>query len=137
MRLIVFVAIVSNTCTNIHRDAMQPTSHAKELVFAAALACSAAMGLPVSKVPLVWLRTIPFPRFAFVLILCLLSFDDSFSKFQVSGFPNMTAVSIEDSLGNRLVNTSDFLRYAVAASLFSWFVLITLGYWLITLAVEM
>ena len=79
---------------------MHPTSHAKELVFAAALACSAAMGLPVS------------------------------------GFPNMCAVSVEDSLGNRFVNTSDFLKYAVPASLFSWVVLVTLGYWLITIAAD-
>ena len=80
---------------------MHPTSHAKELVFAAALACSAAMGLPVS------------------------------------GFPNMTAVSVEDSLGNRFVHTSDFLKYAVPASVFSWIVLVTMGYWLITIAVDM
>lgn len=82
-------------------DQMQPVSHAKELVFAAALACSAAMGLPVS------------------------------------GFPNMTAVSVEDSLGNRFVHTSDFIKYAVPASIFSWGVLVTLGYWLITIATDM
>ena len=79
---------------------MQPTSHAKELVFATALACSAAMGLPVS------------------------------------GFPNMTAVSVEDALGNRLVFTSDFLKYALPASLFSWGVLVTLGYKLILIALD-
>ena len=49
----------------------------------------------------------------------------------------MTAVSVEDSLGNRFVNTSDFLRYAVLASIFSWGVIVTMGYWLITIAVEM
>lgn len=81
--------------------AMHPTSHAKELVFATALACSAAMGLPVS------------------------------------GFPNMTAVSVEDNLGNRFVTTSDFLKYAVPASIFSWGILVSLGYWLILVAVDM
>jgi di/tricarboxylate transporter len=79
---------------------MQPTSHAKELVFAGALACSAAMGLPVS------------------------------------GFPNMTAVSVEDQLGNRFVHTSDFIKYAVPASLFSWAVIVTLGYRLILIALD-
>ena len=54
-----------------------------------------------------------------------------------TGFPNMTAVSVEDSLGNRFVNTSDFLRYAVLASVFSWGIIVTMGYWLLTIAVEM
>jgi len=49
----------------------------------------------------------------------------------------MTAVSVEDSLGNRFVNTYDFLKYAVPASLFSWLVLVSLGYWLIAIATEM
>jgi di/tricarboxylate transporter len=79
---------------------MAPTSHAKELVFAGALACSAAMGLPVS------------------------------------GFPNMTAVSVEDNLGNRFVTTKDFLKYAVPASIFSWLLIVTLAYKLIVFAVE-
>jgi phosphate transporter len=79
---------------------MVPTSHAKELVFAGALACSAAMGLPVS------------------------------------GFPNMTAVSVEDNLGNRFVTTKDFLKYAVPASIFAWLLIVTLAYKLILFAVE-
>lgn len=72
----------------------------KELVFASALACSAAMGLPVS------------------------------------GFPNMTAVSVEDRLGNRYLSTVDFLKYAVPASMISLGVIVTFGYWLIKLAVR-
>jgi len=92
---IVVIPIVQAVGSQMH------PSHAKELVFAAALACSAAMGLPVS------------------------------------GFPNMTAVSVEDNLGNRFVNTNDFLKYAVPASLFSWCVLVSLGYWLITIAADM
>jgi phosphate transporter len=79
---------------------MSGASHDKELVFAAALACSAAMGLPVS------------------------------------GFPNMTAVNVEDNLGNRYLATSDFLKYAVPASLISLALILTLGKWLIRLAVE-
>jgi phosphate transporter len=79
---------------------MQPIPHAKELVFVSALACSAAMGLPVS------------------------------------GFPNMTAVSVEDRLGNRYLTTRDFIKYAIPASLISWAVIVTLGYWLVSLAVQ-
>lgn len=60
-----------------------------------------------------------------------------FGIYSCTGFPNMTAVSVEDSLGNRFVNTSDFLRYAVLASVFSWGIIVTMGYWLITIAVEM
>lgn len=79
---------------------MQPIPHAKELVFVSALACSAAMGLPVS------------------------------------GFPNMTAVSVEDRLGNRYLTTGDFIKYAIPASLISWAVIVTLGYWLVIMAVH-
>jgi phosphate transporter len=79
---------------------MEPTSHAKELVFISALACSAAMGLPVS------------------------------------GFPNMTAVSVEDQLGNRYLTTKDFLRYAIPASVISLLVIVTLGYWLVLIATQ-
>jgi phosphate transporter len=75
--------------------------HSKELVFAGALACSAAMGLPVS------------------------------------GFPNMTAVSVEDNLGNRYLTTKDFLKFAIPASIFSWVVIVTLAYVLILEAVQM
>ena len=75
-------------------------NHSKELVFASALACSAAMGLPVS------------------------------------GFPNMTAVGVEDHLGNRFIVTKDFLLYAVPASILSLFLIVTVGYQLIILAVE-
>ena len=78
---------------------MTPMGHSKELVFAGAIACSIAMGLPVS------------------------------------GFPNMTAVSVEDNLGNRFLKTSDFLKIALPASILSWLVVISLGYVLILQAV--
>eukprot|EP00797_Seminavis_robusta_P037521 Sro994_g229040.2 (634) ;mRNA; f:18227-20128 len=79
---------------------MQPVPHDKELVFASALACSAAMGLPVS------------------------------------GFPNMTAISVEDRLGNRYLTVRDFLQYALPASLLALMVVVTLGYWLVKVAVQ-
>jgi phosphate transporter len=74
-------------------------SHATELVFAGALACSSAMGLPVS------------------------------------GFPNMTAIGVEDKLGSRYLTTNDFLMYAVPASIFAWATVVTLAYGLMLLAV--
>lgn len=79
---------------------MEPIPRDRELVFAAALVCSAAMGLPVS------------------------------------GFPNMTAIAMEDPLGNRYLTTGDFLKYALPASVMSLVVIVTLGYWLIGLAVD-
>jgi hypothetical protein len=48
----------------------------------------------------------------------------------------MTAVSVEDNLGNRFVTTKDFLKYAVPASIFSWLLIVTLAYKLIVFAVE-
>ena len=74
--------------------------YAKELVFVCALACSAAMGLPVS------------------------------------GFPNMTAISIEDNLGHRFLTTNDFIKYAIPASIFSWCIIVTLGYTLINQTIQ-
>eukprot|EP00523_Entomoneis_sp_CCMP467_P007249 CAMPEP_0168727390 /NCGR_PEP_ID=MMETSP0724-20121128/5154_1 /TAXON_ID=265536 /ORGANISM="Amphiprora sp., Strain CCMP467" /LENGTH=773 /DNA_ID=CAMNT_0008774223 /DNA_START=131 /DNA_END=2452 /DNA_ORIENTATION=- len=49
----------------------------------------------------------------------------------VSGFPNMTAVSVEDNLGNRFLPTRDFLKIAVPASIICWLIIITFGYALI------
>jgi di/tricarboxylate transporter len=52
----------------------------------------------------------------------------------VSGFPNMTSISIEDSLGNRFLQTKDFLLYALPTSMFCFLILNTVGYVLILLA---
>ena len=46
----------------------------------------------------------------------------------VSGFPNMTAVSLEDAKGLNYVQTADFLRVGVASSVFTYGVIVTLGY---------
>jgi phosphate transporter len=93
-------AIIVLPILNSVGSQMEP-SRAKELVFVGALACSAAMGLPVS------------------------------------GFPNMTAVSQEDHIGNRFLTTNDFLKYAVPASIFSWAVIVSIGFALILVAVHM
>jgi di/tricarboxylate transporter len=49
----------------------------------------------------------------------------------VSGFPNMTAVNIEDALGNRFLRTRDFLMVALPASAMSFVLIGTVGYTLI------
>ncbi|KAG2437637.1 hypothetical protein HYH02_011276 [Chlamydomonas schloesseri] len=52
----------------------------------------------------------------------------------VSGFPNMNAVSLEDSTGNAIVGTGDFLAVGVPSSVAAYGVIISLGY-LLMLAV--
>ncbi|WFD33882.1 low-affinity phosphate transporter [Malassezia cuniculi] len=46
----------------------------------------------------------------------------------ISGFPNMTAVSLEDEVGHRYVSVKTFLRVGVPASIVSTFIIGTLGY---------
>ncbi|GLC41066.1 hypothetical protein PLESTB_000947200 [Pleodorina starrii] len=51
----------------------------------------------------------------------------------VSGFPNMNAVSLEDSTGNAIVNTQDFLYVGVPCSVIAYGIIVTLGYSLMLL----
>nr|BBC28486.1 low-affinity phosphate transporter [Eudorina sp. NIES-3984]BBC28497.1 low-affinity phosphate transporter [Eudorina sp. 2006-703-Eu-15] len=51
----------------------------------------------------------------------------------VSGFPNMNAVSLEDSTGNPIVNTQDFIFVGVPSSIFAYGIIVTLGYALMSL----
>ena len=46
----------------------------------------------------------------------------------VSGFPNMNAVSLEDSRGVNYVNTLDFLKVGLLGSIMAYLLIITLGY---------
>nr|ADF43123.1 PTC1p [Chlamydomonas reinhardtii]ADF43163.1 PTC1m [Chlamydomonas reinhardtii] len=46
----------------------------------------------------------------------------------VSGFPNMNAVSLEDSTGNAIVGTGDFLAVGVPSSVFAYGIIVSLGY---------
>ena len=46
----------------------------------------------------------------------------------VSGFPNMTAVSLEDAKGVNYVQTADFLRVGVASSVVAYGLILTVGY---------
>ncbi|PNH00354.1 putative transporter C3B8.04c, partial [Tetrabaena socialis] len=51
----------------------------------------------------------------------------------VSGFPNMNAVSLEDSTGSAIVSTRDFLMVGLPSSVFAYGIIISLGYALMLL----
>jgi phosphate transporter len=51
----------------------------------------------------------------------------------VSGFPNMTAISIDDAVGQPWLTTRDFLVVGVPCSIFAYAIICTLGYFLMTL----
>ncbi|GAA5910816.1 hypothetical protein JCM6882_003435 [Rhodosporidiobolus microsporus] len=68
------------------------TDHARLLIFATALVCSAGMGLPIS------------------------------------GFPNLQAINVEDELGQRYLQPSDFFRCGIPASVVATAIVITMGY---------
>ncbi|KAJ2812216.1 low-affinity phosphate transporter [Coemansia furcata] len=46
----------------------------------------------------------------------------------VSGFPNMNAIMLEDTLGNPYLTTMDFFKAGIPASVVAYFVIITVGY---------
>ena len=46
----------------------------------------------------------------------------------VSGFPNMNAVSLEDSRGLNYVSTIDFLKVGLLGSIMAYILIVTLGY---------
>ncbi|KAL7422800.1 low-affinity phosphate transporter [Cryptotrichosporon argae] len=46
----------------------------------------------------------------------------------VSGFPNMTAITQENKLGQRFIGASDFLKNGVPASVLATFIIGTIGY---------
>lgn len=49
-----------------------------------------------------------------------------------SGFPNVTAISMTDDLGNRYLNVGTFITRGVPASLIAYIVVITIGYGIMT-----
>ena len=56
------------------------------------------------------------------------------AAWQVSGFPNMTAIALEDATGRTYVKTWDFLKVGVPSSLVSYVVVVTVGYLLMVYA---
>ncbi|KAJ2414317.1 low-affinity phosphate transporter [Coemansia sp. IMI 209128] len=51
----------------------------------------------------------------------------------VSGFPNMNAIMLEDTLGNPYLTTMDFFKAGIPASVVAYFVIITVGYGVMSL----
>lgn len=49
---------------------------------------------------------------------------------QVSGFPNMTAIALEDATGRTYVKTLDFLKVGVLSSIITYLVIVTVGYFM-------
>ena len=49
---------------------------------------------------------------------------------QVSGFPNMTAISLEDATGRTYVKTWDFIKVGIPSSLLTYCVVVSLGYFI-------
>jgi phosphate transporter len=45
-----------------------------------------------------------------------------------AGFPNMTAIALEDPTGKTYVHLMDFIRVGLPASVVAWVVVVTLGY---------
>ncbi|KAJ2323446.1 low-affinity phosphate transporter [Coemansia sp. RSA 2702] len=46
----------------------------------------------------------------------------------VSGFPNMNAIMLEDTLGNPYLTTMDFFKAGVPASVVAYIVIVSVGY---------
>ncbi|KAI7834061.1 SPX domain-containing protein [Kickxella alabastrina] len=46
----------------------------------------------------------------------------------VSGFPNMNAIMLEDTLGNPYLSTMDFFKAGIPSSVVAYFVIISVGY---------
>lgn len=51
----------------------------------------------------------------------------------VSSFPNMNAISLEDSRGEAWLSVSDFLGIGVASSFIAWVAVLVMGYPIMTL----
>ncbi|CAG8433097.1 7768_t:CDS:2, partial [Ambispora gerdemannii] len=54
----------------------------------------------------------------------------------VSGFPNINAIMMEDEMGVRYLNTKDFLRTGIPASILTMFLVVTIGYVLMHFVLE-
>ncbi|OCF37916.1 phosphate transporter [Kwoniella heveanensis BCC8398] len=67
----------------------------------------------------------PHPR---LLIMATALICSAGMGLPVSGFPNMTAITQENKLGQRFIGASDFLKNGVPASLLATFVIVTVGY---------
>ncbi|KAK8854806.1 hypothetical protein IAR55_003545 [Kwoniella newhampshirensis] len=67
----------------------------------------------------------PHPR---LLIMATALICSAGMGLPVSGFPNMTAITQENKLGQRFIGASDFLKNGIPASLLATLVIVTVGY---------
>ncbi|WWC90734.1 uncharacterized protein L201_005671 [Kwoniella dendrophila CBS 6074] len=67
----------------------------------------------------------PHPR---LLIMATALICSAGMGLPVSGFPNMTAITQENKLGQRFIGASDFLKNGIPASILATFVIVTVGY---------
>ncbi|ORX38546.1 SPX domain-domain-containing protein [Kockovaella imperatae] len=67
----------------------------------------------------------PHPR---LLIMATALICSAGMGLPVSGFPNMTAITQENKLGQRFIGASDFLKNGIPASILTGFIIVTVGY---------
>ncbi|GHJ86009.1 hypothetical protein NliqN6_2411 [Naganishia liquefaciens] len=67
----------------------------------------------------------PHPR---LLIMATALICSAGMGLPVSGFPNMTAITQENKLGQRYIEPSDFLKNGIPASILALIVIVTIGY---------
>ena len=67
----------------------------------------------------------PHPR---LLIMATTLTSSAAMGLPVSGFPNMTAINLEDEVGHHYVSVRTFLRVGIPASILATLIIATLGY---------
>lgn len=69
----------------------------------------------------------PHPR---LLIMATALICSAGMGLPVSGFPNMTAITQENRLGQRYIEASDFLKNGIPASILATIIIVTIGYFI-------
>lgn len=67
----------------------------------------------------------PHPR---LLIMATALVSSAAMGLPISGFPNMTAINLEDEVGHKYVTVKTFLRVGIPASIIATMIIATLGY---------
>ena len=67
----------------------------------------------------------PHPR---LLVMSCALLCSAAMALPTSGFPNMTAIMVENSVGSRYLNVSDFIKKGIPASLIAYLVVCTVGF---------
>ncbi|KAI9595924.1 Sodium:sulfate symporter transmembrane region-domain-containing protein [Syncephalis fuscata] len=72
-------------------------------------------------------QSMPEPHARLMVMVCTMICSGAMG-LPVSGFPNMTAIMLEDSMGRNYLKTIDFIKVGVPATLFTALVSVSLGY---------